>query len=953
MWFYHCQSKNVCINRIMLYSLGPAPPLNITVVERNVPFVSVRWTAPNDSNKDSYRYHVELYRNTRLMYGTTVNNTEVTITRLAPGRNYTLTVTSDYNGKYSQPATISFTTGPCGGKLRAEGWLSSPGYPQYIYSTTDCVWDIEAPLGHVVFLTVVDLHYYYNYSPLQCNWAWLAVGYNQTSQRDITMCHHSDVGRTIESPSNTLRVFYQVPSYFYRMRRFNVTLSSQDGCIPAQLKVVSYNITSVTLSWIVPNDLNNTFLSFVSLFSSGKEIQNHTTKSKEITITGLSPDSSYSVSISSLCNGTESIPARIGVQKGPPSPPMNLTVVEKGVGFAFVRWTAPNDPNKDNYTYHVAWYQYEYRKYSRTVHGTEINITSLAPGENYTVAVTSSYNNKYSQPATITFTAEKCGGNLLAEGSLVSPGFPLSYQNNLDCVWDVRAPDGHVVVLTVVNLDLEDPYNCPYDWLGVAYTNTTQREITMCQPHNIGRIITSSSNFMRIFFHTDGSVTGRGFNITLSAQDGCIPAQLKVVSYNITSVTLSWIVPNDLNNTFLSFVSLFSSGKEIQNHTTNKELTITGLSPDSSYSVSISSLCNGTESIPATIDVQTGPPSPPMNLTVVEQGVGFAFVRWTAPNDPNKDNYTYHVAWYQYEYRKYSRTVHGTEINITSLAPGENSTVAVTSSYGNKSSLPATITFTAEKCGGNLLAEGSLVSPGFPFNYQNNLDCVWDVRAPDGHVVVLTVVNLDLEDVHNCPWDWLGVAYTNTTQREITMCQPHNIGRIITSSSNFMRIFFHTDEIITRRGFNITLSAQVPCAGKVRAEGWLSSSRYPLNMYLNMDCVWDIEAPLGHIVVLTVVDLNYYYYYSSSQCYRTWLAVGYNQTSDRDVTMCRYSDVGRRIISTSNTLRLFYHALYYDHAALPFNVTLSSQGNLFTCCPVIDIKFIVYSPDYASKSPVL
>uniref|UniRef100_UPI00358E89EB uncharacterized protein n=1 Tax=Myxine glutinosa TaxID=7769 RepID=UPI00358E89EB len=205
---------------------GPAPPLNITVVERNVPFVSVRWTAPNDSNKDSYRYHVEWYRNTRQMHSTTVYNTEVTITHIVPRRNYTLTVTSYYNGKYSQPATIYFTTGPCGGKLRAEGWLSSPGYPQYIYSNTDCVWDIEAPLGHVVFLTVVDLNDDYNYSPSQCNSAWLAVGYNRTSQRDITMCHRSDIGRTIESPSNTLRVFYQT-SVYSRMRRFNVTLSSQ------------------------------------------------------------------------------------------------------------------------------------------------------------------------------------------------------------------------------------------------------------------------------------------------------------------------------------------------------------------------------------------------------------------------------------------------------------------------------------------------------------------------------------------------------------------------------------------------------------------------------------------------------------------------------------------------------------------------------------------------------
>uniref|UniRef100_UPI00358EC556 fibronectin-like isoform X1 n=1 Tax=Myxine glutinosa TaxID=7769 RepID=UPI00358EC556 len=1113
-----CDGTESIASTAIAVQTNPAPPLNV-VVERDFPFFYVSWTAPNGPNKDHYTYYVKWYLKKHFSTVTNVDKTDYTIAGVLPGKNYTVNVYSSYNNKYSEPATITFTAVPCGGKVRAEGWLSSPGYPQYIYSNTDCVWDIEAPLGHVVFLTVVDLNSSYILSS-QCNWAWLAVGYNRTSQRDITMCQRSDIGRTIVSPSNTLRVFYQTTSSYNRMRRFNVTLSSQDGCVPAQLKVVSYSPTSVTLSWIVPNDLNNTHLSFVSLLSSGKEIQNHRTKSKELTITGLSPITEYSVSISSLCKGTESIRATIDVQTGP-SPPMNLEVVEQDVGFAFVRWTAPNDPNKDNYTYHVTWYQSEYSMNSTTVHGAEINITSLTPGENYTLTVTSSYNNKYSQPATITFTAEKCGGDLLAEGSLVSPGFPFSYQNNMDCVWDVRAPDGQVVVLNVVNLHLEDPYNCRNDWLGVAYTNTMQREITMCQPQNIGRIITSSSNFMRIFFHSDGSVTGRGFNITLSAQDGCVPAQLKVVSYSPTSVSLTWIVPNDLNNTHLSFVSLFSSGDKIQNHTTkNKELTITGLSTFAEYNVSISSLCNGTESIPATIDVQTGP-SPPMNLEVVEQGVGFAFVRWTAPNDPNKDNYTYHVTWYQSEYSMISTTMHGAEINITSLTLGENYTLTVTSSYNNKTSIPATITFTAEKCGGNLLADGWFVSPGFPLCYENKMDCVWDVRAPDEHVVVLTVMDLDLGYNPNCQYDWLGLAYTNTTQREITMCEAKNIGRIITSSSNFMRIFFHSDWIHTARGFNITLSAQdgcipiqlkvvsysptsvsltwivpndvnnthlsfvslfssgnkiqnhttknkeltiaglspfaeynvsisslcdgtesipatidvqtgpsppmnlavveegfgfaslrwaaphdpnkdsyrylvkwyqnvnsmassetaqnitgknitrltparnytvsvtssynsksslpttitfttVPCVVNVPAEGWLASPDDRHNIDSNTDCVWTIEAPVDRVVVLTVVDLNYYYYYSSSQCYENWLAVGYNQTSDRDVTMCRYSDVGRRIISPSNTSWLYYRKTSNANG-VHFNVTLSSQEscNVEKCqkrCTGIDCK---------------
>jgi len=98
-----------------------------------------------------------------------------------------------------------------------------------------------------------------------------------------------------------------------------------------------------------------------------------------------------------------------------PAPPLNITVVEQGVGFAFVRWTAPNDPNKDFYRYRVTWSQNGYSMSSRTVYSTELKITHLVPGKNYTVTVTSYYNIKYSQPATMAFTAGIVQSNPLLE----------------------------------------------------------------------------------------------------------------------------------------------------------------------------------------------------------------------------------------------------------------------------------------------------------------------------------------------------------------------------------------------------------------------------------------------------------------------------------------------------------------------------------------------------------
>uniref|UniRef100_UPI00358E742F cubilin-like isoform X2 n=1 Tax=Myxine glutinosa TaxID=7769 RepID=UPI00358E742F len=764
----------------------------------------------------------------------------------------------------------------CGGNLLAEGWLVSPGFPFSYENNMDCVWDVRAPDGHVVVLTVVNLELEASYN---CTNDWLGVAYTNPMQREITMCHSQNTGRILTSSSNFMRIFFHTDGSVTQ-RGFNITLSAQDGCVPAQLKVVSYNVTSVTLNWIVPNDLNNTHLSFVSLFSSGKEIQNHTTMYKEQRITGLSPFTKYNVSISSLCNGFESIPASIDIDTE--SCGGNLwaegSLVSPGFPFSYennmdcvwdvrapvghvVVLTVVNleleDPNNCPWD----WLGVAY------TNTTQREITMCQP-QNIGRIITSSSNFMrifFHSDMSVTgrgfeirlSSQESCGGNLLAEGWLVSPGFPFSYENNMDCVWDVRAPDGHFVMLTVVNLDLEDPNNCPYDWLRVVYTNTMQREITMCQPHNIGQIITSSSNFMQIYFHSDVSVTRRGFNIRLSSQESC-------------------------GGNLLAEGSLVSPGFPFF-YQNNMDCVWDVRAPDGHVAV----------------------------LTVV--------------NLELENSYNCLWDWLGVAY------TNTTQREITMCQPHNIGRIITSSSNFMRIFFHSDVSVTGrgfeirlssqESCGGNLLAEGWLVSPGFPLSYENNMDCVWNVRAPVGHVVMLTVLNLDLEDPNNCPYDWLRVVYTNRIQREITMCQPQNTGQIITSNSNFMQIFFHSDGSVTRRGFKIRLSSQESCGGNLLAQSWLLSPGFPFNYANSMDCVWDVRAPDRHVVVLTVenMDLEHNYY-----CSYDWLGVAYTNTTQREITMCQPQNIGRIITSTSNFMRIFFHS-DVSVTGQGFNITLSSQ----------------------------
>ena len=54
----------------------------------------------------------------------------------------------------------------------------------------------------------------------------------------------------------------------------------------------------------------------------------------------------------------------------------------------------------------------------------------------------------------------------------------------------------------------------------------------------------------------------------------------------------------------------------------------------------------------------------------------------------------------------------------------------------------------------------TLVSPGYPDNYMNDLDCRWTIRSPTGTRVWFNLTDISLEDHvsdSNCIYDSLSV----------------------------------------------------------------------------------------------------------------------------------------------------------------------------------------------------
>ena len=60
-------------------------------------------------------------------------------------------------------------------------------------------------------------------------------------------------------------------------------------------------------------------------------------------------------------------------------------------------------------------------------------------------------------------------------------------------------------------------------------------------------------------------------------------------------------------------------------------------------------------------------------------------------------------------------------------------------------------------CGGELEgAAGELQSPNYPFNYNNNADCVYILRTSIGSTLDINFIDFDLEG-GSCSWDWLQI----------------------------------------------------------------------------------------------------------------------------------------------------------------------------------------------------
>uniref|UniRef100_A0A8C5D3L1 CUB and Sushi multiple domains 1 n=1 Tax=Gouania willdenowi TaxID=441366 RepID=A0A8C5D3L1_GOUWI len=99
-------------------------------------------------------------------------------------------------------------------------------------------------------------------------------------------------------------------------------------------------------------------------------------------------------------------------------------------------------------------------------------------------------------------------------------------------------------------------------------------------------------------------------------------------------------------------------------------------------------------------------------------------------------------------------------------------------------------------CGGTLRGTaGSITSPGYPAEYENNLDCTWSILAEPGDTIALVFNDFLLED----KYDFLEISGTEAPSIWLTgTTQPSPV----ISNKNWLRIHFTSDSNHRRKGFS-------------------------------------------------------------------------------------------------------------------------------------------------------
>ncbi|XP_022244625.1 uncharacterized protein LOC106461844 [Limulus polyphemus] len=159
--------------------------------------------------------------------------------------------------------------------------------------------------------------------------------------------------------------------------------------------------------------------------------------------------------------------------------------------------------------------------------------------------------------------------------------------------------------------------------------------------------------------------------------------------------------------------------------------------------------------------------------------------------------------------------------------------------------------------------KGILTSPNFPENYMPRLDCFYQIRAPPGFKIFVSVLEFDIYVANaqkRCMQDFVRF-FPLEERKEISLCGNSTgvrVRKLLVSKHEILTVHFHTKRVSQGKGFLLEYRSIKRCQNVTitQQNGSFCTQDYPYAFMNGQNCHYAFYVPFGYEIVLELTFLE-------------------------------------------------------------------------------------------------